>query len=46
MPHALIEVRRKWSVDEEIAIIDAVHRSLVAAFQIPEGDKLSAPVEK
>ncbi|RTL09277.1 MAG: tautomerase family protein, partial [Acidimicrobiia bacterium] len=24
MPHELIEVRRKWSVDEEIAIIDAV----------------------
>ncbi|GAB11832.1 hypothetical protein GOARA_089_00140 [Gordonia araii NBRC 100433] len=39
MPHALIEVRRNWSVDEEIAIIDAVHEALVTAFRIPEGDK-------
>lgn len=39
MPHAQIEVRRRWSVDEEIAIIDAVHESLVAAFRIPPGDK-------
>ncbi len=39
MPHALVEVRRLWSVDEEIAIIDAVHGALVAAFEIPAKDK-------
>lgn len=39
MPHAQIEVRRQWSVDEEIALIDAVHGALVAAFQIPPKDK-------
>ncbi|WP_370891582.1 tautomerase family protein [Janibacter sp. GXQ6167] len=39
MPWALIEVRRKWSREQEIAIIDAVHGALVAAFQIPPKDK-------
>ncbi|MFD1859383.1 tautomerase family protein [Aeromicrobium camelliae] len=39
MPHALIEVRRRWSEDEEAAIIDAVHGALVEAFQIPAHDK-------
>lgn len=39
MPHALVEVRRQWSVSEEIAIIDAVHGALVAAFLIPAEDK-------
>ncbi|MCX0271218.1 tautomerase family protein [Nocardia zapadnayensis] len=39
MPHAQIEVRRHWSTDEEVAIIDAVHGALVAAFQIPVEDK-------
>lgn len=39
MPHVLVEVRRQWSVAEEIAIIDAVHEALVAAFRIPSGDK-------
>ncbi|MFT3662176.1 MAG: tautomerase family protein [Gordonia sp. (in: high G+C Gram-positive bacteria)] len=39
MPHAQIEVRRRWSHDDEIALIDAVHDSLVAAFRIPENDK-------
>lgn len=39
MPHALVEVRRLWSVDEEIAIIDAVHGALVASFEIPAKDK-------
>ncbi|MFT3900366.1 MAG: tautomerase family protein [Gordonia sp. (in: high G+C Gram-positive bacteria)] len=39
MPHAQIEVRRSWTADEEIAIIDAVHEALVAAFRIPVGDK-------
>lgn len=39
MPAALIEVRRHYAVDEEIAIIDAVHRALVDAFQIPAEDR-------
>jgi hypothetical protein len=41
MPWALIEVRRQWSREEEIAIIDAVHAALVAAFRIPAEDKAS-----
>jgi phenylpyruvate tautomerase PptA (4-oxalocrotonate tautomerase family) len=39
MPHAQVEVRRQWSVPEEIAVIDAVHESLVVAFKIPPNDK-------
>lgn len=39
MPHALIEVRRRWSDEQEVAIIDAVHGALVAAFRIPPNDK-------
>ena len=39
MPNALIEVRRRYSETEELAIIDAVHGALVAAFRIPERDK-------
>ncbi|WP_418001769.1 tautomerase family protein [Mycobacterium sp. PDNC021] len=39
MPSSLIEVRRQYSQPDEIAIIDAVHSALVAAFQIPVGDK-------
>lgn len=39
MPSALIEVRRRYSDAEEVAIIDAVHGALVAAFRIPEQDK-------
>ncbi|MFL6061732.1 MAG: tautomerase family protein [Marmoricola sp.] len=39
MPSTLIEVRRPYSVVEEVAIIDAVHEALVAAFRIPPGDK-------
>lgn len=39
MPAALIEVRRQYAVDEEIAIIDAVHRALVDAFRIPVEDR-------
>ena len=35
MPAALIEVRRQYTVDEETAIIDAVHDALVEAFRIP-----------
>jgi phenylpyruvate tautomerase PptA (4-oxalocrotonate tautomerase family) len=39
MPSSLIEVRRRYSRPDEAAIIDAVHGALVAAFQIPVGDK-------
>jgi len=39
MPSSLIEVRRQYSQSDEVAIIDAVHGALVAAFQIPIGDK-------
>lgn len=39
MPSSLIEVRRRYTVPEEIAIIDAIHDALVAAFRIPPVDK-------
>ena len=39
MPSELIEVRRSWSVEEEVAIVDAVHAALVAAFRIPPQDR-------
>src|SRR6187431_2841375 len=39
MPFAQIEVRRRWSDEEETAIIEAVHGALVAAFRIPPSDK-------
>lgn len=39
MPLALIEVRRQYSRAEEVAIVDAVHAALVAAFLIPLQDK-------
>lgn len=39
MPSTLIEVRRPYAESEEVAIIDAVHDALVAAFRIPSGDK-------
>jgi phenylpyruvate tautomerase PptA (4-oxalocrotonate tautomerase family) len=39
MPTVLIEVRRQYSVAEEVALIDAVHGALVAAFRIPAEDK-------
>lgn len=39
MPSALIEVRRPYTETEEIALVQAVHESLVAAFKIPPTDK-------
>ncbi len=39
MPSTVIEVRRRYRADEEVALIDAVHEALVAAFAIPRGDK-------
>ena len=39
MPSSLIEVRRAYSQDEEVAILEAVQDALVAAFRIPPGDR-------
>ena len=39
MPSTLIEVRRPYTPEQEVAIINAVHESLVAAFRIPREDR-------
>ncbi|MGW0179702.1 tautomerase family protein [Nocardia sp. NPDC003345] len=39
MPSTLVEVRREYDRATTTAIIDAVHDSLVAAFEIPPADK-------
>mgnify|MGYP000013330359 FL=1 len=39
MPSVTIEVRREYSMEQEIAIIDAVQSALVTHFKIPEKDK-------
>lgn len=39
MPSSRIDVRREYAPAEEVALIDAVHESLVAAFRIPREDK-------
>lgn len=39
MPSTLIEVRTQYTPAEEVALIDAVHAALVAAFRIPEDDR-------
>jgi phenylpyruvate tautomerase PptA (4-oxalocrotonate tautomerase family) len=39
MPSVLIEVRRKYSPEQEVALIDAVHAALRSAFKILLGDK-------
>ena len=39
VPHVLVEVRRRYTTAEEVAIIDAVHAALVAGFRIPPQDK-------
>jgi phenylpyruvate tautomerase PptA (4-oxalocrotonate tautomerase family) len=38
MPFATIEVCRRWSDEEEMAIIDAVHAALVAAVRVRSDD--------
>jgi len=38
MPSSLIEVRQSYTPDEELALVDAVHEGLVAAFKIPQED--------
>ena len=39
MPSVLIEIRRKYSQEREIALIEAVHAALREAFKILPGDK-------
>jgi len=39
MPSVLIEVRRQYTVEQEVAILEAVHLALREAFKIMPGDK-------
>lgn len=39
MPSVLIEVRRQYTQEQEIALMEAVHRALRKAFKIVPGDK-------
>lgn len=39
MPATQIEVRRVYTHDEEVALIEAVHAALVSAFRIPVEDR-------
>ena len=39
MPNATIEVRRRYSPEEEAGIIDAVHAAMMQGLKIPEWDK-------
>lgn len=39
MPSVLIEVRRQYTTEQEVALIEAVHAALREAFKIPPGDK-------
>lgn len=39
MPSTLIEVRRSYTPDEQVELMNAVHGALVAAFKIPEQDR-------
>lgn len=39
MPSVLIEVRKQYTSEQEIAIMDAVHSALIEAFKILPGDK-------
>jgi phenylpyruvate tautomerase PptA (4-oxalocrotonate tautomerase family) len=39
MPSITIEVRREYSRDEEVAIMEAVHEAVVTAFRIPVHDR-------
>ena len=39
MPSALIEVRRKYTPEQEVALIEAVHSAMVEAFKIPLEDR-------
>ena len=39
MPNATIEVRRRYTPEEESGIIDAVHAAIMEGLRIPEADK-------
>ena len=39
MPSVLIEVRRQYTQEQEIALMEAVHAALREAFKIPPGDR-------
>lgn len=39
MPSALIEIRRQYTVEEEIALIEAVHSAMREGLKIPEWDR-------
>ena len=39
MPNATIEVRRRYTREEEAGIIDAVHAAMMEGLKIPEWDK-------
>ena len=39
MPHVTVEIRRRCSPAEEVALIDAVHEALLHAFRIPPEDR-------
>jgi phenylpyruvate tautomerase PptA (4-oxalocrotonate tautomerase family) len=40
MPSVLIEVRRKYSKEEEMAIMEGVHKALCEAFKLPSSDRM------
>lgn len=39
MPSVVIEVRKQYPQEQEVALIDAVHSALVLAFKTPEHDR-------
>jgi phenylpyruvate tautomerase PptA (4-oxalocrotonate tautomerase family) len=39
MPSVLIEVRRQYTQDQEVALMEAVHAALQEAFRIPAWDR-------
>ena len=39
MPNATIEVRRRYTPEEEAGIIDAVHAAMIEGLRIPQADK-------
>ena len=39
MPRVLIEVRRAYSPEQELGLMEAVHAALCQAFKIPPGDR-------
>ena len=39
MPSILIEVKRKYTLEQEIAIMDALHEAMVEAFKIKPTDR-------